>query len=489
MRKNTGKLLRLNATLLGGTSQECLICLDVRFLRCLLSLSERLEWAATWVDENGKRVELVDQEWQIIEQGIGNLMDCINVEDLSGQLERLESAIQALEELQMQINVSSGCGCGCSCGGSTQPVDPPEGTGDTPPVIPSDDLPGTESYLFYKCRLANYLADSLITCAVNLKNYWSTGSVTADGITIIISNIPALRPLWIIVLQVAAYMGGIFNSGLFDNIIAVLTVHRDDIVCALYQGESPADAKNAAESVIMSATEYPYVSRLIAWFFLQFVPFESSFAEGAVAIPALYNDATCCEVDEPPAPGVCWMPAGYTSLSAAWLIDLPSGLTDVQEEDASNNIATDCGFQSKFIGVFAFNENDQTYAIHLNAGNTDPTNVIGFYLEILQNDCPGGNDPGGNLARISYDRNGDGNAETPIVAAPYYRAIVVRQAYLSDFASLGNEVIVVADSETWGAGGGTQFKVYRRCGVSCNPEPFGNYNTIEFRVGWIRNTP
>lgn len=199
--KLQGKPVRLLAARLN--EPDCnIFCLPLGFRNVLLDLAERLEWAATWIDENGDRQPLTDTQRQIIEEGLEGLtMPCEIVINNSFTIDP-----------PITVNVSGGGGGGGCC--NTEFVVPIGPGGDSYPLIPvnpNDPLettvpvwdPVTQTppdgyddwYAFDsdRCRAANWFVDSYIEFVQNLdilERRLSAGAAIMEVATLLVKALP-----------------------------------------------------------------------------------------------------------------------------------------------------------------------------------------------------------------------------------------------------------------------------------------------------------
>lgn len=269
MARPQGKLVRLLASRLEG--DDCnLYCLQDGFVNVLLDLAERLEWDATWLDDDLEtRSILSDAQKQKIEQGLEALTMACTVEIINNV---------EIVPPEVTVNVNGGGGTTTTClpfplpdpvrpDGTVidtvcLPVDPENPSGEYPVqvvdeenLIPPDGWPDWNSFIDEKCRAANYMVDALIGAVNSIDEAENRASVALEVVQLFIQfapeSIQKTTP-WIkfikLVDKYATFVSAL--EGLWDfaqEVVNIIEDLRNDIVCILY---SAPDVLFAASSIV-----------------------------------------------------------------------------------------------------------------------------------------------------------------------------------------------------------------------------------------------
>jgi len=183
-----GKPVRLLASRL--EDGECNIyCLNEGFVNVLLDLSQRLEWGATWLENDLEtRATLSDAQQQLIEEGIEALtMACEIVINNTVNVPPIE------------VNVTGGGGGDCPVGFPTPvdtsgepvattcvPLNPEDPLGETEPTwdegteTPPDGWEDWQEFIDARCLQANYFVDSYVATVGQLDEIENQGSLVKN---------------------------------------------------------------------------------------------------------------------------------------------------------------------------------------------------------------------------------------------------------------------------------------------------------------------
>lgn len=265
-----GKPLRVRASRL--QKEDCgVFCLSLAFRDVLLDISERLEWTATWVDDDGDRIALTDEQYQIIEQGL---------EGLTMPCEIIVNNNVTVEPPAVNVNVNGGGGnClpfplpeqvrpdGTTIETVCLPVDPDNPSGDYAPVEPDyDNLeppPGWidwQQFIDAKCRAANYMIDALIGVVDSIDEAENRVSVAMEIVQLIIQFIPVpaqKTQAWNKILKWVETLLDFVDDveGVWDwaqSIIGKVEEKRNELVCLIY---SAPDSVVAAAGVAAATVD------------------------------------------------------------------------------------------------------------------------------------------------------------------------------------------------------------------------------------------
>lgn len=413
MPKPTGKLVRLRASRLD--KEDCdVFCIPLGFRDALLDLAERLEWEATWTDDNGDRVGLSETQKSLIEQGL---------EALSMPCEIIINNNVTVEPSQLDVNVNTNGGGGGGClpfelpepvrpDGTTietvcLPVDPENPSGDYPAenadpdtLTPPTGYPDWQSFIDSKCRAANYMVDVLLQSNEAIDNAENRVSIVLQIVQIFIEFAPpsVQKSLpWIKFLKIVEKFLD-FTDDLEEvwdwvqTLSDVIEEKRDELVCIIYSAPDIVVAAVAVGTTILDelalVTAFDQLSGSTKSAFIAFyqtlveeiVPRAFDY-EWVLSIPESYQPPYNCAACGGGSPGGGWLliPLEYDSLWAVGgsggasghdLTYLGSYLRATASADSPSDVAH---FQAVFSA--APGAGLYMYGFHVDIAN--PVNVVG----------------------------------------------------------------------------------------------------------------
>lgn len=368
MARTIGKLFRLRADRL-DKEDECLFCLPLGFRDALLDATQRMEWAATWVDENGDRQELTEQQKSIIELGIERLtMGC---EIVVNNVFEVPAPNVTIEPTVVNVTVSGGGG-GCVVNLPTLvddfgeeietvclPVDPdnPTGITKTPKLdegnqTPPDGWTDWQEFIDERCLLANYIADSSVQAIYDLdeaENKLSGGETILNIASIVLLLLPVAIGKGKGLVTIAKWVSGLAGAlGLAANTLEPIndwlqnfreffTEKRNDYVCFLssyyLNPEGQLDALYAWLDGLFSEMDDLGLSQAV-------LDAAQGFVSGVLAdiAPMVYSKAVKLYIPDDYSPQVdcdqCGVPEGYMLIPATLTQENISTSGNVQNQTA-----------------------------------------------------------------------------------------------------------------------------------------------------------
>lgn len=234
----------------GDAYEEDLCCEIVyypdreEYRRALLGALTYLSTWRAWEEDDDKRGQDAARAWK---NALEQTMECWN-------MACMEDLIAALEDLTESFQSHKDC---CDDNITYLPVDPPTteidpGVGDDPTLYGETTVADWDEWLEHLCYQAHKYVDNLIDVALQLENaaypaWIGIGLIAALLALLTFSGIgiPIAYGL------AATVVGGLIVLGsgvLFGDAQTDLETARDNIVCALLQGNSLADAVETALS-------------------------------------------------------------------------------------------------------------------------------------------------------------------------------------------------------------------------------------------------
>jgi hypothetical protein len=243
------------------------------FVNVLLDLAERLEWEATWLDDDMiTRSALSDAQWQKIESGL---------EALSMACEVVINNNVTLPEIQVQVTGGDSMTTNCFPFPMPEPVKPdgtpietvclpvdPENPSGEYPVevvdeanlIPPTGWPDWNTFVDNKCRAANYMVDALIGAVNAIDEAENRTSILLHIVQLFLQFAPESlqrTSAWNKVLKWAdaliAFVGDV--EEIWDwaqTAVAKVEELRNEIVCIIY---SSPDVVTAAAAVAVATAD------------------------------------------------------------------------------------------------------------------------------------------------------------------------------------------------------------------------------------------
>lgn len=251
---DTGKPIRidwpalLNRIDLAGKdpSQVCLFCLTEAGRQLLLSISQRLEWRATY------RVEGYDySDWDTLFDYVEDTIGALAVADCNSIINEIVTQVTTNVTNNVQnVVIQQGYISDACCYLETNPA-------NTPP--PSDtDPPGNSEDRDDLCIQAQIAHDNGKEFMEQVFTYVETGSgVTAAVIALLLG--PLTVPLALLAILIGAIVTLVADD-LTDDLLEAWDDMKHDIVCAIVNAISATAAKAAVDEVI-DATSLPGVAK------------------------------------------------------------------------------------------------------------------------------------------------------------------------------------------------------------------------------------
>lgn len=230
-----------------------LFCLSDRDISIILSCLRYTTWSARWYDSEGNRLRDVGRDDDLAdaieksERLIGRLMSD-SCSDLQNTFDALIDALGAV----------GGGGCGCGAGGAGSTDDPPSSSdwGDVndplDPGTPPDGFDTWEEYKSYKCDVATWILDNVISDIQWIKTL-DIAALTVAGLAFgLLTPIPG-DALFALLAGLIASLA--ISTGFATVLEDALTNGYEDILCALYTGENAAESKANAQTEIDTAID------------------------------------------------------------------------------------------------------------------------------------------------------------------------------------------------------------------------------------------
>jgi hypothetical protein len=264
------------------SSQPCnILCVSDRTLYILanyaaLDITFRSRFSADETDHGYQCVSRDDGLlWDLYQDIIRNFQ--LEVVDMTCDI---ESGLTAIAEAIAGLDFPSGGGCGYapSSGGSQVlpcigdiPNDellPPEGMG---PFDPEGDPPGGfetwEEYYTYKCQAAEFIWNLERKHMVNLRNFEGI-SLAASIVGPIVAGLAGVLPAmftpagFVVFVASVVAIGVVAGASWFymDEMISHWDDNHDDIICALYNSGTSAQATSALANALEDA-----IQAIISW--------------------------------------------------------------------------------------------------------------------------------------------------------------------------------------------------------------------------------
>lgn len=465
------KSVNLYAKLLRQEPEYCLYCLDYRFVDVLLSLTERMKWSSTWIEENGEYAVLTDVENQVIERGIWSLLQCQDLTDLQEQIS------QVLTLLQENGNMSgNNCCCGCGCNGGQNPIANDESIppgGDTPPTgttTTTDEV---------------WICNASVDVCERYKQFWQVVSNYATSLSASVLG-GILDGLFIFYGYGGAFavllstIGQYLTQGLAQSCIAMLNEVCPAVVSAIRTAANAQEAKSSVQSIMLAASNHPWYARQANWALATLGNWEMVFTPGSWDVPQLTE---CSEIIPPDE---CFLEGlGYA-------LESPSAMesyTTAQSDDSltiSQDIALDvddpCGTVGLFNSAAAITAPNQTWRPFVRFKRAG-AGAIGYVILVDRNEAIGGNGPSQPLNRVGFDNNGlavDENTEASFISYAPFSFACVQAAYVDELEPIFGEVarIEIADlDDKW-----ILFDLYK--GSSGGNNKFGGL-VVNLRIAFI----
>lgn len=331
------------------------------------------KWLA-WERDNAHRGTLAAQAWrEAIQYTFTNGWLNCGEDELCEHCDLIPVILERLEELtNMNINVNCGCGCGGSGGG----IAPPPPIEDIEPEDldlpdPPDDTPIPVTNLQQKCNVANYMAVAWRNAVIRLVNETTTFNEFRVWFynfweTIGAAYVSFLYGVW---LACRTWLANHAAGWVADNIDPIF----NDVVCAMYQSESPAQARENVEAIIGGL---PFPLNYAAVSIAAYLPYEILFTNDVLEMPAGYFGRSCCGgVPEPPTP-----PGEEEEWEEAW------GIVGGREQSYSLNTEENHAYEATTYGSGAGGSLQQGFDRLVSFANTSPNdwthNVIQFTIEL-----------------------------------------------------------------------------------------------------------
>ena len=256
-----------------------LLCVSERTLYLLHNLAaEDITYRARYAIEFGqgvfRPVDRNDPEWQDYTDAVQGFQ--LEVMEMTCDIEAgLESIGAGLSDIaDSMANLSGGCGAvtvnmpGADCiseipnedwEGSAE-LDPgEEGEGDPVP----DDFETWEEYYAYKCDAAHYIWQilrNMFAATMGLGGLQLTSAIIVPAIAGAAGMLPAvLTPVGFVTFVGAIIVvGGLSILAITESyqMIEYLDDNKDDIVCALYESGTSADAVTALTTILEDAVQF-----------------------------------------------------------------------------------------------------------------------------------------------------------------------------------------------------------------------------------------
>lgn len=256
-----------------------LLCVSERTLYLLHNLAaEDITYRARYAIELGqgvfRPVDLSDPEWNDFTDAVeGFQLEVIDMTcDIEAGLESIGDGLTAIAE--SMANQPGGCGAidvnlpGADCiseipneewEGSAE-IDPgEEGEGDPVP----DDFETWEEYYAYKCDAAHYIWQilrNMFAATMGLGGLQLTSAIIVPAIAGAAGMLPAvLTPVGFVVFVGAIIVvGGLSILAITESfqMIEYLDDNKDDIICALYESGTSADAVTALTTILEDAVQF-----------------------------------------------------------------------------------------------------------------------------------------------------------------------------------------------------------------------------------------
>lgn len=267
--KNTGKPYRVPERIFQETASSGLFCLDLRLVALLLQNFKRFYWNATWLDSQGNRHTLTQEQRDLIAKWENDLMSQVTIDiDLSDitnainnqttlivnaingidlpTLEELEGIMSQTQNQYVTVNA-------CGCGGSTVITDPPNDDNQnddlTSPDITSDPIPTSDTYKSALCLRAKKMVLEHGQLFIDLK----TGLTDLDDETAlinIISSIPFFSPFTSGIALVLNALSLFEDVVPFDDIISVMQDTVEERTCIVYSSTSAQTAFDSYNALL-----------------------------------------------------------------------------------------------------------------------------------------------------------------------------------------------------------------------------------------------
>lgn len=303
---------------------------------------------------------------------------------------------QSEEDMATVIN-NYGCGCGCGNGSTGPDLTIPESPVTPPTPGPTNENPFASDY--QKCALSNYLIYSLRLSLLQSASWGGDYTGFADYLDGLWGAIVDTVSGWVSRLPFASYLFTMQNingnSGAVTYLSEVFDQYFNDYVCTLFSSGSETAAQAALhEQLGATLGGYPGLAET-AQNIAAYLPYSTLFADaGEVEIPAGWGGRACCgqtpvddtQPDLPPITGNYeWRNPGTMTLGAD---DYTTGHTiGISGLDVTGYLP---GTNTTWDPVL-----DVPYPA-LALGES----VVGQMFTVTVNNCPGGNDPAGDFARV-----------------------------------------------------------------------------------------
>lgn len=167
-----------------------------------------------------------------------------------------ETNVSITNSHPITVNITADCGCGA---GGAQPGQPASGTEPGDPAdpdncTPPDGFSDCAEYWAYKCDVATYIVDNLLTDT----QWWQGVNISILTATTVagalLSFVPGVNIVALLGMLLLAIAEGIQQYILQDAEDA-LTSAYDDLICVLYNAQTAADAMTDILSAISDAVD------------------------------------------------------------------------------------------------------------------------------------------------------------------------------------------------------------------------------------------
>lgn len=459
---------------------SCYYCLDSRFISCLLALSERLFWKSTWINDQGEREQLTDQEYALLNEGVYALMQCQTFDDIQNQINML---VHNINNLANQIGDNNMCCC-CNCGnnGTTLPGgnQPPPGGSTNPVPPPTPQEPQTATQI-HKCNAGNYIIDGLLQFIAEVRYYApAAGMLTWAVIQLLMLATGVMlffQPIATALLDILL-TGGIEN--MCDQITAILNAERANLVNAMKQATSQANAKYQCQQITNSSANGTTQAKNLLHYLWESVDWNVLFDEE-------FDVPSYPECESVPEPEDCMpaLPAGYGYVQP---FDISNPACGEQTSEYTTVLTIEGGESSGCEDVmvihneFQFSDTNQTHREwFLVQPETNIPNKVGIVYYTRVNQCPGGNSPAGYVARVGFTLNDGCTVSGGVEHQPGQSLMFCTAAELATLSPYFTEAHAADGSFDFDTDS-TMCNNYRRVGVTGVP---GGLNIHEFSVAYI----
>lgn len=261
-----GKPVRIQRDLVFDTNMDDMFvfCLPEAGRRGLLSVAERLLWAATWTNEQGQRVPINDAQTSVIEQTIAELCEGINMNDLVEAIEQLTSVIASKPSPSASATATcSNCGgdsmcCNCGCNGGNQTANQKtiqEVYGELSKsdiewlydiLCSVDEQPEDD----YKCRAANWIVDEWLGTNEELRENNDIGGLVGAVVTLIMEAREWVVKGQAVLIAVISWIINYFTDSLANSYQNGIIINRQVMVNAMYSATSPQASRDAVWAIV-----------------------------------------------------------------------------------------------------------------------------------------------------------------------------------------------------------------------------------------------